>query len=196
MKKFNFGNLIFIVAILVVLMLSAGIFDLNMKKDTLKYSTVVSDFEQGKVASFDILGSELTYTLKEDPENPVKNKDDLKRSFKLYSVSLFMQDVGESIAAQRQEGSLEYNIEQEPATPWWVSLLPYVLILVASGVLMYFMYSQFSGGGGKAAAFTKARTRMVSDDKNRVTFADVAGAEEEKEELSEIVDSGGPSGHG
>ena len=188
MKKFNFGNLIFIVAILVVLMLSAGIFDLNMKKDTLKYSTVVSDFEQGKVASFDILGSELTYTLKEDPENPVKNKDDLKRSFKLYSVSLFMQDVGESIAAQRQEGSLEYNIEQEPATPWWVSLLPYVLILVASGVLMYFMYSQFSGGGGKAAAFTKARTRMVSDDKNRVTFADVAGAEEEKEELSEIVD--------
>ena len=188
MKKRNFGNIIFIAVILLLLLLSTNIIDANLGKDTLMYSQVVSEFEQGKVESFELVGTELTYTLKDDPTNPAKNKNDLQKSFNLYSVELFMLDVGDSIAAQRQNGTLEYNIVREAGTPWWASILPYVLVFGLMGVLMYFMYSQFAGGGGKASGFTKAKTRVHVDDKNKITFDDVAGAEEEKEELAEIVE--------
>ena len=188
MKKRNFGNLIFIVVVVLLLLLSTNIIDAGMKKDTLMYSQVISEFEQGKVESFELVGTTLTYTIKDDPANPVKNKNDLKKTFNLYSVELFMLDVGDDIAAQRQEGTLQYNISQEAGTPWWASIVPYILVFGLMGVLMYFMYSQFAGGGGKASAFTKAKTRVNVDDKNKITFSDVAGAEEEKEELAEIVE--------
>ena len=188
MKKRNFGNIIFIAVILLLLLLSTNIIDANLGKDTLMYSQVVSEFEQGKVESFELVGTELTYTLKDDPTNPAKNKNDLQKSFNLYSVELFMMDVGDTIAAQRQDGTLEYNIVREAGTPWWASILPYILVFGLMGVLMYFMYSQFAGGGGKASGFTKAKTRVHVDDKNKITFNDVAGAEEEKEELAEIVE--------
>ena len=188
MKKRNFGNIIFIAVILLLLLLSTNIIDANLGKDTLMYSQVVSEFEQGKVESFELIGTDLTYTLKDDPANPAKNKNDLQKSFNLYSVELFMLDVGDTIAAQRQNGTLEYNIVREAGTPWWASILPYVLVFGLMGVLMYFMYSQFAGGGGKASGFTKAKTRVHVDDKNKITFDDVAGAEEEKEELAEIVE--------
>ncbi len=188
MKKKNFGNIIFIAVILLLLLLSTNIIDANRGDDTLLYSQVVSEFEQGKVESFELVGTELTYTLKDDPTNPAKNKNDLEKSFKLYSVELFMMDVGDTIAAQRQDGTLEYNIAREAGTPWWASILPYVLVFGLMGVLMYFMYSQFAGGGGKASGFTRAKTRVHVDDKNKITFGDVAGAEEEKEELAEIVE--------
>lgn len=188
MKKRNFGNIIFIAVILLLLLLSTNIIDANLGKDTLMYSQVVSEFEQGKVESFELVGTELTYTLKDDPTNPAKNKNDLQKSFNLYSVELFMMDVGDTIAAQRQDGTLEYNIVREAGMPWWASILPYILVFGLMGVLMYFMYSQFAGGGGKASGFTKAKTRVHVDDKNKITFNDVAGAEEEKEELAEIVE--------
>lgn len=190
MKKKNFGSMGFFAVVLLMLLLATYLFDSSKtNEEVLKYSTVIDQFEQGKVAKFDIKGTELTYVLKDDAENPVTNKNDLNKTFNLYSVELFMADVGDSITAQRQTGDLEYNITAEAATPWWLSMLPYLLILIVMGVIFYFMFNQVGGAGaGKAASFTKARTRVHIDDKNKITFDDVAGAEEEKEELAEVVE--------
>ena len=73
--------------------------------------------------------------------------------------------------------------------PWWVSLLPYVLIIVVVIVLYVIMMKQATGGGaGKLNSFGKARVKTPQADKNRVLFSDVAGADEEKAELTEVVE--------
>ncbi len=74
------------------------------------------------------------------------------------------------------------------STPWYAELIPYVLTLGALAVFWWFMMRQQMGGGGKVMNFGRSRANMVDPAKNKITFADVAGAEEEKEELKEIVD--------
>ena len=77
----------------------------------------------------------------------------------------------------------------EPAgVPWWSTLIPFVLMAVLLGVFWYFAMQQSQGANNKAMSFGKSRARMSVGNKNNVTFADVAGADEEKEELKEIVD--------
>ena len=73
-------------------------------------------------------------------------------------------------------------------TPWYIEILPYLIpMLLLVGMWWYIMRQQ-TGGGGKVMNFGKSRASMVDPSKNKVTFADVAGADEEKEELKEIVD--------
>ena len=105
-----------------------------------------------------------------------------------------MPYVEEQLAAESGVGILQ-DTDLIPVTtyPWWVALLPYVLIIVVVIALYVFaMKKMTSGGGGGPAGrmggFGKAHVKMPTDDKNKVTFADVAGADEEKEELVEIVE--------
>ena len=104
-----------------------------------------------------------------------------------------MPYVEEQLAEENGVGILQ-DTDLIPVTtyPWWVSLLPYVLIIVVVIALYaYAMKKMMSGGGGpagKMGGFGKAHVKTPLDEKNKVTFADVAGADEEKEELVEIVD--------
>ncbi len=190
MKKKNGGSIWFFVGVLILILLASFLFDSGTSQEKLTYSTVLTHFREGMVNDFVIEGNNLSYTLKEDPDHPVKNKNELKKEFKLYSVELFILDAGDTIAEQFENKSIEkYDIMPEAGIPWWQSILPYVIILVIMGGIFYVMFNQMGGAGtGKAASFTKARTKTNADDKNRVTFDDVAGAEEEKEELAEIVE--------
>ena len=85
-----------------------------------------------------------------------------------------------------------YDIRPANSFPWWVSLLPGVLVVVALVALYFFAMKRMMNGGGpggaKTGGFGKAHVKMPTDDKNKITFRDVAGADEEKEELVEIVD--------
>ncbi len=85
-----------------------------------------------------------------------------------------------------------YDIRPANAFPWWVSLLPGILVVVALIALYYFamkkMMNSGGPGGARTGGFGKAHVKMPTDDKNKITFRDVAGADEEKEELVEIVD--------
>ena len=85
-----------------------------------------------------------------------------------------------------------YDIRPANSFPWWVSLLPALFIAVALIALYYFAMKKMMNGGGpggaKTGGFGKAHVKMPTDDKNKITFRDVAGADEEKEELVEIVD--------
>ncbi len=110
---------------------------------------------------------------------------------KLMSVSIFWDDLGDVIADQESRGILQFNLEPVYETPWWVTIIPYVIIMVVMVIVWYVMMNRMGAGGGGAngaGRFGHARTRLASEDKKKVTFADVAGADEEKAELEEIVD--------
>ena len=89
----------------------------------------------------------------------------------------------------KEQGKLQADLKTLP-TPepsWFMSLLPYLVMLLLTGGLMFFMFQQMQAANGKAAQFGRATARAY-DGKNKLGFKDVAGAEEEKEEMSELVD--------
>ena len=83
----------------------------------------------------------------------------------------------------------DVSFPPEATMPWWISILP-TLVIVALFILfwVFFINQSQSGGGSRVMSFGKSRARMASEDKIKVKFDDVAGADEEKEELMEIVD--------
>ena len=150
-----------------------------------KYSDLVDLFQQEKVQSFRTEGSTIILNVRTGDE--VKPTEEM--TYDLYSFNLFYEDFHELIAQQYESGVLEeYDYDEGFVVPWWASFLPYLLIMAAAMGLWYVMMTKTGGGAGGIAKFSKARTRLGSEEKNKKTFADVAGCDEEKEELAEIVD--------
>lgn len=163
----------------------ATIFILLSQNDaeSLTYSEVKKLFYEEKVSYFEIEGENLILTLRE----PVNGS--FTATHKLYSVSIFYEDLNELIEAQAAAGVISgYNYDVGWEAPWWLTFVPYVLIFIIFGVIWYFIMNKGAGGDKGAMRFGKARTRLGSSEKNKVTFNDVAGADEEKEELKEIVE--------
>jgi len=108
----------------------------------------------------------------------------------LLDIVLFHADFSEYIdESMVSDSKFSYNYDPGLRIPWWVSLLPYVILIAAFFFIWNTMINRSGVGGDKGAMrFGKARTRLAGDEKKKVTFADVAGADEEKEELQEIVD--------
>ena len=86
--------------------------------------------------------------------------------------------------------SLDFAVDYLPpvVTPWYMELLPYILTMGLVMLFWFFIMRQQTGGSGKVLNFGKSHANMVDPTKNKITFADVAGADEEKNELKEIVD--------
>ncbi|MEG1971811.1 MAG: ATP-dependent zinc metalloprotease FtsH, partial [Oscillospiraceae bacterium] len=111
--------------------------------------------------------------------------------YQVPNVNLFYDQVQKGVdernrLATDDKGKIAYEMEPIPQMPAWVSFLPSLLLLVGMFALFWFTYKQ-SKGGGNISGFGKAKAR-VSDPNNKVTFEDVAGADEEKNELIEVVD--------
>ena len=175
-------------SILLLLILAAVIF--TMSKDTApdaikSYSELSDLFTQEKVQSFTTEGNKIVLQVRTgDAEKPTEEK-----SYDLYSFSVFYEDFHELIWKQHQSGILEeYDYQEGFVLPWWASIIPYLLLMGGAMFLWYLMMNRMGGGAGGVARFSKARTRLGSEEKNKKTFADVAGCDEEKEELAEIVD--------
>ena len=158
------------------------------QRNTPVYSEIRALFLQEQVEYFTLEDKRLTLTLKDQGQG--------RPAAVIYQVAnpyLFYSDMGELINQQFASGVLKgYDYPPGVESSWWYGLLPY---LVAAGVLGLFwvlLSRQHSPGGSGsppgAARFGHARTRTLADQGKRVTFGDVAGAEEEKEELQEIVD--------
>jgi len=149
-----------------------------------KYSEIRSLFEEEKVEAFLIEGENLVIQLKEPSADSSKTV-----TYTLYSFNLFYSDLNELIVRQYQDGILsDYDYKQGWQAPWWTQMIPYLLVIVLFAVVWYFMIARTGGGDRGAMRFGKAKTRLGSDEKKKVTFADVAGADEEKAELQEIVE--------
>ncbi|MEE1199057.1 MAG: hypothetical protein U0L09_00240, partial [Christensenellales bacterium] len=111
----------------------------------------------------------------------------------LPSEEQFYSDVGQIYEStlNRPVSPTEYRFEVTTAlpagTPWWMDFLPLFLSVLMFGLLWYFIMRQQTGGGKGVMSFSKSRARLTDPGENKVTFNDVAGADEEKEELQEIV---------
>ena len=108
------------------------------------------------------------------------------------SQVLAVNDVNEIEDFLRDQQFTSYTVENPPEQSWIVTILPYLIIFAAMFIFFMIMTNQAaanSGGGGKMMNFGKSRAKLMTDDPaKRVTFANVAGLKEEKEELEEIVD--------
>lgn len=87
-------------------------------------------------------------------------------------------------------GAVKLRLEYLPpvVTPWYIEMMPFLIPLGLVMVFWYMMMRQQTGGNSKVMSFGKSHANMVDPNKNKITFADVAGADEEKDELKEIVD--------
>ncbi len=180
LKKNLRGILLYAVMLALLVLALTYLFDSPRQGEILTYSDVLEYYRDGKVKAYVVDGNDLRMQLYD--ETVVK--------YEVPYLSLFIDDVTEIMDSRREAGLPtveEYDYITPAETPWWVSFLPYVVLFGIVIVLWYFMMRQ-AGGGGKAMSFGKAKTRVQTDNKKKITFADVAGADEEKEELSEIVD--------
>jgi len=173
--------------VLLIAIMIAVIFTMTQSsesKQLKEYSDLVDLFEKEKVQSFSTEGNTIILQVRTDSGEPPTEE----MTYDLMSFNVFYNDFNETIKDQYARGVLEkYDYDEGFVVPWWASMLPYILVMGGAMVLWYFMMSR-SGGAGGVAKFSKARTRLGSDEKNKKTFNDVAGCDEEKEELSEIVD--------
>lgn len=171
----------YIAGIVLLLFLTSFLLDMNKEEVTkLKYYEVLEMFENDKIESYtlDLGTGALTAKVKGEEK---------KLEYTVPNVSVFLNDI-DGILEKKGESPSAMQPDYVPIkeTPWWVSMLPTLLLIAAMAVFWFFMMRQ-NGGAGGAMTFGKANYRTGKDEKP-TTFADVAGCKEEKEELEEIVD--------
>ncbi len=164
--------------LLVVLIGTIGFLMEPRKEAQLTYSDVTQAFENQDVASFVIDENELTMTM----------RDGSKFTYQIPSLEIFYYDLGETIRQQRAAGTLTQDFAEKMTMPWWTAFLPYLIIIVLFGLFWYYMMNKQDGGGKSAMNFGKSRAKMVNSEDQKVTFQDVAGADEEKSDLQEVVE--------
>ena len=175
--------------VLLAVIVIAVVFTINSDTKTNSldsYSELVDLFEKEKIQSFKTEGNTILLEIRtNDPMNPTEEK-----SYDLYSFSVFYEDFHDLILEQYKAGTIEkYDYTEGFTLPWWASFVPYLVIMFGAMALWYFMMNRAGGGGaGGFARFSKARTKLGSDEKDKKTFKDVAGCDEEKAELAEVVD--------
>nr|WP_325180128.1 ATP-dependent zinc metalloprotease FtsH [uncultured Oscillibacter sp.] len=171
---------------LVILLCLSWIWQMNSQSERMEFSRVEQLFRQEKVESFVIRDNTLLMTLRGEPEG----RNTLR--YELYDFDLFYDSLGELVEEQTAKGIItSYDYQQDHSTNWLEILLPVLLSVVLIGGLGYLFLLRGQGGGmgaDRMARFGSARTRVLSEKDKKVRFEDVAGAEEEKEELQEIVE--------
>ena len=180
MKKSKFGKNITIYLIIFVIALGcfwffSGEEDAGMKQ--IKTSTMVSHLKQNEVESINVTETKLTAQL---------TSGETVYSFVNSVVDMtFIYE--EYIIPQVDAGNLKLDSDPPKEESIWLSLLP-TLVMIGIMVAFFVFIMRQNGGGGKAMAFGKSKAKLQKGDGKQVTFKDVAGLKEEKEELEEIVD--------
>ena len=198
----DFKKIIIVIGLPLVLILAMWFMVANNNEDTTpRFGEVTAKFYANEVAEFSLnLGSgELRYYLREDPEE--------RHTYTVANINSFLLWVGDFVETHNQEvisanpdvafeDLTDYLIISDYAPPGRVgsiisSLAPVLLVVVLLVVIWIFMMRRMSagmGGGDKTFSFGKAKFKQGADSARKTTFADVAGADEEKEELKELVD--------
>ena len=170
-------------ALALIFALAAGVFSLHSTPAGIPYSEVLDQFRNEKVSSFTLEGSTLTLRLRGE------NGAEKSVTASIGDAELFHKDLDELIADQYASGVLtSYNYLPAPGTPWYRAALPYVVVGVILLVVFFVLMGRANGGPSAMAQFTRANAHFGLSGKEKVTFADVAGADEEKAELQQIVD--------
>ena len=180
--------------LLIAILLNGGLSQTVSRR--IEYPQLLEMIKDGKVARVAIRNNALvgvtkTTTVAHD-DFPDRNYD-----FETTIGGDFLETVRQITANKKNVPLDQITVDQLPfeleyrapvVVPWWYDFLPYLIMLGIMGVIWFVMIRSQAGGGGKVMSFGKSRARMQDPTKNKITFADVAGADEEKEELQEMVD--------
>lgn len=190
---------IFMIAafLLVAYMISESI---SIPTPRVKYPDLLQNIAEGKVARVAIRGntlyglevpslvSESDFPARYDFESTI-GADFIETLTRMYASK---NDVDPAVVSlnEIEFGGRKLRLEYLPpvVTPWYIEMMPFLIPLGLVMVFWYMMMRQQTGGNSKVMSFGKSHANMVDPNKNKITFADVAGADEEKDELKEIVD--------
>jgi cell division protease FtsH len=172
----NFFRSISFYLLIIILVLSLVQWYSNQETAQVRigYSELIQLIDKNQVSKIKIVENSINGTLK-DGRNFVSYVPDL---------TTFM----EKIDQPARKGELVVESEPKPTTPWWTQILSPILLMVFVIGAWYFFMQQSQGGGGRVMSFGKSKAKLHTEDKRRVTFKDVAGVEEAKEELEEVVE--------
>ena len=187
MKRRLVKDLGFYIVVIIIMIFAFTWLNRSSQPERLTYAQVLLALEGEYVEKVEIEDNELTVQFRED--SPF-----FERFGGVAEIDLplgWRDSLMPMIDAQILDGILseDSNIEPPVAPPWWIVFIPYLILIVVVVLLWYFMIKRSGGGeGGRAMRFGRARTRIASEDQKKLTFDDVAGLDEERMELEEIVD--------
>ena len=160
----------------------------GQNQEKLEYYQIVSLFDEGKITEYNLNLSSGALTYKVEGEEQQKN-------FTVPNVSLFIDDIHENVMQYNREhkdAMIKATYDSGSTGQWIYNILPTLLLLLVMGGFTVFMFRRMSqtmnNENNRTMSFGKARIKHAKDEKRKTTFADVAGADEEKEELTEIVE--------
>ena len=188
MKK-NVRNILLYIGIPLILILSfVAVSQISKTTNETKYYEIIEKIENNEISEFtlNLYSGDLTYTLRDDGK---------KYHYNVASPEIFYNDVNEFLRSNNKENAdnkdkfIDYDYKEGGESSWLLSLLPNVLLIAVMLIFGYFFIRSMNAtmGADKTMGFGKAKVRK-DDGRKKTTFADVAGAHEEKEEMAEIVD--------
>jgi len=177
LKKFLRGISFYILIIIIIYMFVLIIQNAEPVKEKLSYTQLVTEVESGRIKDVTVSDSNGTSIVTGKMANG-------KRFEAIVPSNEFNELVQDYIERDR----LNVKYEIKTAASAWFSILPSIVLIVIFIVFFFVLTQQSQGGGSRVMSFGKSRAKLHTDDKKKITFAEVAGADEEKEELGEIVD--------
>ncbi len=160
----------------------------SMQSEKTQYYQIIAKFEKGNITEYSLNLSSGALEYKEKGSDAVKN-------YTVPNVSIFIDDVHPIVSEHNRanpESPIKYDYERGGENSWLLNIMPTIILMVVLGVVMFIMVRRmgqsFNNETNKTLSFGKARIKNAKDEKRKAKFEDVAGADEEKEELAEIVD--------
>ena len=190
-KNSNLKIIIFYIILFAAVILALSFMFNKNGEEKVTYSQIVDYFKSDRVAEF-VVDEDFYIEMKVyevDADGNILTSGDTKTiGYQLQSLGLFVEDCSEYYKSNQNLKS--YDIEPEAVFPWWVAFLPYLIVIIVLVILYFAMRNaaNSAGGAGKMNSFGKAKVKTPQNDKNKVLFSDVAGADEEKAELEEVVE--------
>ncbi len=177
MNKFikNFG---FWIVLIVALFAAYYLLGATIETESIDFTQLVSEINSENVKTLEYSDSTAYITT---------NNDDVKKCY-VPSLDMLYKHAGDSITKQVNENKLTVITPEPESFPWWLSMLPSLIIIIVMIGFAVMMFKQGGGAGRNTMNFGRSKAKMHEKSKNNITFKDVAGADAEKEELEEIVE--------
>lgn len=169
--------LIYVLIAVLMIFAIASLATRTEQPQELAYSDLIDRIEDGSIRQFTFIGESYATGTYVD----AKNKE-------VRFETTLLPGAAATLLDKLTEESIDVKIEPERTIPWWVSFLPNIFLILLMVVLWVIFFNQLQGGGNRTLSFGKSRAKMHSESAVKVTFADVAGVDEAKQELAEIVD--------
>lgn len=196
MKKMMRGPGAFILVLACILALTMLFSPTGTIGQEIEYTVFIKKIEQGQIGRIQIMQNEVKALKQDATQEQIERFPDQYWDFETYlpSIPVFMEDLEKALSVNHpditnpQDAGITLDFVPKPEQSWLASILPYLLTSILMIGFLWYMMNQQGQGGNKVMNFGRSRAKVNLDEKNKKTFEDVAGAEEEKEELQEVVD--------